>query len=333
MLEAAKKFQKAFERLEDEDPQFIREFCITNDRGAPSYDDWDSARAFIKILKTFYEATLKFSGSLFSTSNSFLRQLSLVHAQIKSWANSRDPFLKLMAAKMGMKFDKYWGSLHTINPMLFVSVLLDPRHKERFLGYCFSVLFGDDVVTELTREVRKKLNDLYDHYTRLASTPSGQNQTQSASQTENEIEVDNSEVDADALFTSGFMRLLKETRDKDCETEVDRYLMKSCEDPTDPNFDILMWWKINSSKYKILSLIARDVLAIPVSTVASESAFSTGGRILDPFRSSLSPNTVEALVCAQNWLRSSSKIDLREFMDKIEEIERGKILVYNFSLS
>ena len=50
----------------------------------------------------------------------------------------------------------------------------------------------------------------------------------------------------------------------------------------------------------MLSKLARDVLAVPVSTVASESAFSTGGRILDPFRSSLSPLMVQNLVCAQD---------------------------------
>ncbi|XP_042984743.1 zinc finger BED domain-containing protein RICESLEEPER 3-like [Carya illinoinensis] len=32
------------------------------------------------------------------------------------------------------------------------------------------------------------------------------------------------------------------------------------------------------------------------------SAFSTGGRVLDSYRSLLSPSTVEALVCTQNWL-------------------------------
>ena len=66
----------------------------------------------------------------------------------------------------------------------------------------------------------------------------------------------------------------------------------------DVKFEILGWWKTNSNKYQVLFKLARDVLALPVSTVASESTFSTGGHILDPFRSSLSPLMVQDLVCA-----------------------------------
>ncbi|ONM63137.1 Pleiotropic drug resistance ABC transporter family protein [Zea mays] len=48
--------------------------------------------------------------------------------------------------------------------------------------------------------------------------------------------------------------------------------------------------------------MARDFLAIPVSTVSSESAFSAAGRVLGKNRTSLSPETLEALVCAKDWL-------------------------------
>ena len=68
-------------------------------------------------------------------------------------------------------------------------------------------------------------------------------------------------------------------------------------------FDVLKWWKGKSVKYHILSCMAKDILAIPISTVSSESAFSTGGRVLDQYHSSLHPTTTEALICTQNWLR------------------------------
>ena len=71
----------------------------------------------------------------------------------------------------------------------------------------------------------------------------------------------------------------------------------------DVKFEILGRWKGNSDKYQVLSKLARDVLAVPVSTVAFESVFSTGGRILDPFRSSLSPLMVQNLFYAQDWLQ------------------------------
>ena len=46
----------------------------------------------------------------------------------------------------------------------------------------------------------------------------------------------------------------------------------------------------------------RDILAIPVSTVASKSSSSTSGRLLSPHCSKLHQKTVDALMCAQNWL-------------------------------
>ncbi|CAN1347234.1 Putative AC transposase, partial [Linum perenne] len=72
-------------------------------------------------------------------------------------------------------------------------------------------------------------------------------------------------------------------------------------------FDILAWWKSNSSKYPTLTLISRDILAVPVSTVVSKAAFSTCGRLLSPYRSQLEEQTIEALMCSQNWLQNQIK--------------------------
>jgi hypothetical protein len=52
----------------------------------------------------------------------------------------------------------------------------------------------------------------------------------------------------------------------------------------------------------MLLAMARDVLAISLSTVSSESAFSLGGWILSDNRSSMTPQALEVLVCCKDWL-------------------------------
>ena len=43
------------------------------------------------------------------------------------------------------------------------------------------------------------------------------------------------------------------------------------------------------------------VLVVPVTTVSSKATFSMVGRILEPRRSSLTPEMVEALTCLKDW--------------------------------
>ena len=124
--------------------------------------------------------------------------------------------------------------------------------------------------------------------------------------------------------------------DKDsveCKSKLDQYLLEASVDSKTEGFDILNWWRVNSSRYRIISQVAHDVLAIFISIVASEFAFSIGGRVLDPFCSSLSPNTVEVLICTQNWLRSNDStksINLREVMDEVENYELEPSNVFMF---
>ena len=118
---------------------------------------------------------------------------------------------------------------------------------------------------------------------------------------------------------------MEEEENVGSKTEVDRYLEENIEKDTE-KFEILEWWKSNCSRYRILSQIARDVLSIPVSTVASESAFSTGGRILDQFRSSLTPKVVECLICTHDWLRASPvPIEIEEKLEELQDLESSKI--------
>ncbi|CAN0875214.1 Putative AC9 transposase [Linum grandiflorum] len=96
----------------------------------------------------------------------------------------------------------------------------------------------------------------------------------------------------------------KRSRTSSVTSELDTYLNEDIL-PRTSDFDILMWWKINDPKYPILQEIARDILVVPITSVASESAFSSGGRLLDPHRSILHESTREALMCTRTWLQDN----------------------------
>lgn len=54
-------------------------------------------------------------------------------------------------------------------------------------------------------------------------------------------------------------------------------------------------------------MIDRDNFSIHVSFVVSESAYSTGRRIVSPHRNRRRANILEALMCDQNWLTNNVK--------------------------
>ncbi|KAK3000371.1 hypothetical protein RJ639_020276 [Escallonia herrerae] len=66
--------------------------------------------------------------------------------------------------------------------------------------------------------------------------------------------------------------------------------------------------------------MAVDILSIPITTVASEAAFSTGGRVIDPYRASLSTKTVEVLICGGDWILSLYGVKERT-TEEVKEIE------------
>ncbi|RAL50163.1 hypothetical protein DM860_007837 [Cuscuta australis] len=72
-------------------------------------------------------------------------------------------------------------------------------------------------------------------------------------------------------------------------------------DDDDVDFDVLGWWKRNEHMFPCLGMLARQVLFVPVSTVAVEREFSAGDNILIDYRSCLSAEFLETLVCNQDW--------------------------------
>ncbi|XP_023918455.2 zinc finger BED domain-containing protein RICESLEEPER 2-like [Quercus suber] len=321
MLDIAENFEKVFLRMDFKDDSYSSYFLNkekSGGLGSPCGVDFQNCRTFVGFLKLFYNVTKNFSGSLYVTSNTFFDDMFVIQENIAHLIKSQNHLLKNMTTKMEAKFEKYWGKGDKINKLLYVVVVLDPRKKMRFLKFSFSEIYGNEVADEMVDLVGEFMGRLYDDYSRVDSPnvvlPSENKRTHMEGDT-----IGCS--DPYAMVNSRYERFLEAKKSIGYSNEIEKYLAENCESRRDVKFKILGWWKANSDRYPVLSKMARDVLAVPVSTVASESAFRTGGHILDPFRSSLSPLMVQNLVCAQNWLQAHVPISFCKSKDEMEALE------------
>ena len=90
-------------------------------------------------------------------------------------------------------------------------------------------------------------------------------------------------------------------------SELSAYLNSDTVSLYDDDFNILNWWHEHKHTYPVLSILARDVLTVPVSTISSESAFSLTGRIIEERRRRLGPDMVDILACIKDWEQADSK--------------------------
>ncbi|XP_047333327.1 zinc finger BED domain-containing protein RICESLEEPER 2-like [Impatiens glandulifera] len=277
-------------RVKDAFPIFKE--CELFYRHCPSPDDWKKVKDVIDILEVFYEATHIISGVDYPTSNVYLAVIWRVKHVLNEKENHVDEFIRMMIKKMKEKFDKYWGEC---NLLMAIGAILDPRFKMRLVDFSFGNIYSKvEALTNVMR-VREALYNLFFEYVEVDQSRSRKSTTlvQCSSTCANS-------TSKEKFVPSGlsmFDRYLDTVEVHDpLKSDLDIYLeegfFRTQDEDTSVQFDALAWWKSMKLKFKILSKLARDVLAIPISTVASEATFSAGTRVLDPYRSRLTSDMV-----------------------------------------
>ncbi|KAM0906297.1 hypothetical protein ACQ4PT_016860 [Festuca glaucescens] len=279
---------------------------------SPSEQEWKKAEAICEFLKAFEELTLTVSAHRKPTAHNFLPVVLCIRHALKDPGWQTHDVLKELALVMQTKLDKYWDPEEKeneepnrrrkskeieLNVALVIATFLDQRRKEDYLYFFYSkVSSNEELVSKQVDIALDWVKKYVKEYELLAATSTAFSTPPSQGNT-----TIGSPIAGKRKLEEEFAQYKSRQRSRVHKSELDTYLDESCEEDT-LDFDVLGWWKKSAVKFPILSSMARDFLAIPLSTVASESAFSCGGRILGDTRSSLAPEMLQALVCAKDWL-------------------------------
>ena len=89
------------------------------------------------------------------------------------------------------------------------------------------------------------------------------------------------------------------------KSEIDVYLDESNLDfSCDEDMDVLQWWKSNNNRFPDLSILACDLLSVPITTVASDFEFCTGSPVFNKYKDRMLPMNVETRMCTRTWLHN-----------------------------
>ncbi|KAL0296047.1 UNVERIFIED_CONTAM: Zinc finger BED domain-containing protein RICESLEEPER 2 [Sesamum radiatum] len=189
------------------------------------------------------------------------RIVRLVKVLLDEKSLDNDAFIRDMVERMKIKFDKYWGETNLLMP---TAAVLDPRCKMKALEFCFAKLYSFEKVEREISFVRKSLHELYSEYA-LMYNDEGESHGQMQGGSSQGQSTSNVGISRGWSQHADFLESAQSVQPQ--KSELDMYLEESCysfkkDNKIDKEFDVLEWWRVNSVKYKILSFIARDILAI-----------------------------------------------------------------------
>ncbi|QRV97935.1 Zinc finger, BED-type predicted [Ceratobasidium sp. AG-Ba] len=78
--------------------------------------------------------------------------------------------------------------------------------------------------------------------------------------------------------------------------------------------DVLVWWKKHEVYFPVLSKVARDILAIPATSVSVERIFSRCRLVMSEYRHRMSVQTAREIVTCNSWLQAGLGAHLPEFV-------------------
>ncbi|KAK0595908.1 hypothetical protein LWI29_010991 [Acer saccharum] len=244
LLWIALGFKEAFFELENMDPDF-KSINLTKEQ-------WDHIRDIYECYEDLTDESFLDHWSSYKTANMYFPMLCSLYKKALVW---------LKKQKIGLYSDEdRWFTFTELmdrnwcqsNLVLAVAAVLDPRFKMDIVEYWYKKIYGSEWETQLTT-FRSYFTGVYNEYAK------GTN------------DVKNSSISYKMLDPSGKPR--KSSRDLDHVQSLNFELhlyFEAVKFPLFEDFDILKWWRVNAQDFPTLARMARDFLAVQISSLSMD---------------------------------------------------------------
>ncbi|XP_038687325.1 zinc finger BED domain-containing protein DAYSLEEPER-like [Tripterygium wilfordii] len=234
-------------------------------------------------LEPFYKTTNNICTNKVPTIGLVLFFMDHISETITTCRESRHSpdWLKNAAEDMAKKARSYGNQVSNI--FTYMTAILDPRIK--------SELIPESLNSE------NHLEEARTHFMRNYSTSHFSTATVYGAQ---EIGDGGSVSFAEEIARKKRRASMNNTTD-----ELTQYLSES---PAPISTDVLEWWKVNSTRYPRLSVMARDFLAVQPISVAPEELFCNKGDEIDKHRLCMPRDSTQAILCIRSWTQGGFKL-------------------------
>ncbi|CAI9277978.1 unnamed protein product [Lactuca saligna] len=228
---------------------------------------------------------------------------------------------------MWSKFSKYWTDF---NLLLAIFVVFDSRYKFSFVEFSYKKLYSEG--SPQLKKVEEALFALFDEYMQASrESPVGNVGGGSGSGDFNsrQASVGNVGGGSNHSILEEFDDYDNNDMDSTKKSQLQVCLLEPRTKRTSIN--ILEFWQSQQYRYPELAKLAMNILCVSVSTVAFESTFSLGGRVLNEYQSSMKRDIVEPVICSRDWLfeekgtNSKNVMDMNITEDKTEVTSSNKL--------
>ncbi|KAI8561920.1 hypothetical protein RHMOL_Rhmol04G0379600 [Rhododendron molle] len=262
----------------------------------PSADEWEKVKCVCKLVESAEAVARSIFDTKYPTANIFLFNLEELRAILLQESISSDSFTSKVAKKMLQTLDKYLEDMFFV---LSIASVMDPRHKMRYIDYLSSKREVRDgksrsalVLDAICSLYIDYVNQDFEKEKSVSDSTSSDSEEELTRSTERGGSKNSNWLEEYNQFT--------ESNNKPQKSDLDRYLEEPVLSWTQ-DFNVLKWWRAESPKYPILSKMARDFLAIPMSVATSDEAFSTIPREVETRIMASGPALRNALMCTRTW--------------------------------